>query len=294
MKYFTKLSWPFVIWLGALLIMGGCEDEEATPSGIAWPLPILDPADSSRVIVPAGFCVLGNNPEGWGNYTITDNPVWVDSFSLDRWEVTNQQYADFLDSALSDCTVFFVDGNIFDAPMDGELLIKISNEFSHLFYADSTDLIEVDAGFEQMPVTLVSWFGATAFADYYGRRLPTEAEWEKAARGASGAYGGVDGAGVGFAFPWGQAQPDASLANFGDSNGSPEPVESYPSGVSWFGAYQMAGNVSEWTATSIGSARVHRGGSFASDAEFLHTAARAIADPATTHRTLGFRCVGGN
>jgi len=278
--------------LAALLLFAGCEDEETASVGESPPEPILDPADSGMVIVPAGECILGNFPAGWGNYDAPENPVWIDSFSLDRHEATNQQYADYLDSALADSVIFYRDEKIYDAPENGHLLLEVTSEYCHIYFAGDTleFVFDVEEGFEQMPVVMVTWYGASSYAEYVGKRLPTEQEWERAARGLAETYGSLDGIGVGYLYPWGNEIPDEDLANFGDPNGSPMEVGSNGAGMSWFGAFGMAGNVTEWASTSAGSARIHRGGSFASDRELLQTAWRSLADPHTSFRTIGFRC----
>lgn len=281
----------FVGLLPLLLIFASCETNESSVAPI-FPTPIFNSQDSTQVLVPGGLCVLGDSPAGWGNYTLPagENPVQVDSFYLDRYEVSNQEYADYLDSALLAGQVFYLNGDVYDDTTSGHLLIELTSEYCHISWMDTVALFEVDEGFEPMPVVMVSWYGASAFAAFYGLRLPTEAEWEKAARGTSDALGSLQGAGVGFPYPWGDAAPDADLANFQNSTGAPEDVSSHPQGASWFGALNLAGNVSEWTATVEGSTRIHRGGSFLSTPDLLRTANRALADPITTYRSLGFRC----
>ena len=276
--------------LTAVFLCSGCQSDEDGEISITMPEPIPDPTDSLMVVVPAGYGVFGNLPDGWGNYEAAENPVWVDSFSIDRHEVTNQQYADYLNAAFANSLVFYASGDVYDAPVNGNLLLKLASDFSHIVFLGATEEFEAEAGFEGIPVVLVTWFGATAYADYFAKRLPTEPEWEKAARGISNAFGDVAGTGVGFVYPWGNAAPSSNLANFGEPNGAPVEAVSNNAGMSWFGAFCMAGNVSEWTSTSLGSSKIHRGGSFISDAEFIRTAARAFADPELAYRAMGFRC----
>lgn len=272
-----------------LCLFSGCDDESGD-QGFPTPQPIID---GDRVLVPAGYVVLGNTPDGWGNYELEPgiNPVYLDSFYIDRYEVTNQQYAAYLTTALNLGQVSMGDSDdVYDAVSD-ILLIEISSQYCHITYDSFTDTFEVEDGFVDWPVVMVSWYGAYNYSTFYGERLPTESEWEKTARGDASFFGMYDGIGIGYPYPWGDARPNETLTNFGDSEGAPESVYYHLEGMSWFGAYNMAGNVREWTATSIGSAKIHRGGSFLSPPEYLRTAARAYTDPIVTERGIGFRCV---
>lgn len=244
-----------------------------------------------RVLVPAGFVVLGDQPAGYGNYTVSqnENPVWVDSFYLDRWEVSNQQYVDYLNSALDSNRIYISGGFVLENGTDN-LFMAYSAPASRIRFVDSLSHFEVETGYEDVPVVMVSWYGAGGYAEFYEKRLPTESEWEKAARGVSSEFGELNGTGVGYKYPWGNDAPSYFLANYGNNFGTPEPVDSYPEGMSWFGAFNLAGNVSEWTATQIGSARVRRGGSYLSNPDDLRCAARYLTDPITTHPSIGFRC----
>jgi formylglycine-generating enzyme required for sulfatase activity len=142
--------------------------------------------------------------------------------------------------------------------------------------------------------------------------LPTEAEWEKAARGTSSANGVYPGTsiGVGFSYPWGNAPPDAQHANFGDLFGSPRAVESFPNGaIAWGGVsvFDLAGNAAEWCADwrgayvnphlppQTGVVKVVRGGHYSSgsptSAPELLAGYRTGQTPATASSQIGFRCV---
>ncbi len=159
-----------------------------------------------------------------------------------------------------------------------------------------------------LPRETVSWFDAVAHCDSRGARLPTEAEWEYAARGPDG-----------LGFPWGDAF-DGSLVNYCDSNCRYEwadasssdgyqntaPVGSYPGGVSWVGAYDLSGNVWEWVSDwygpypsaaqvnpsgpNSGDGRALRGGSLLNHAPAARGTSRDEQNPDFTGNNLGFRC----
>jgi formylglycine-generating enzyme required for sulfatase activity len=135
------------------------------------------------------------------------------------------------------------------------------------------------------PVIGVSWHDATAYAKWAGKRLPSEAEWEYAARGGL----------AGQRYVWGDETPTAERANYGSNVGKPTAVGSYP--ANGYGLYDMAGNVGEWCQDWYNSDRkyrVLRGGFWGYDAGLLRVAARDGSFPDSRRFGDGFRCVSGS
>lgn len=202
------------------------------------------------VYVPEGTFIMGSN-DGYEDEK-PEHEVYLDAFWIGQTEVTNEQYEKCFEA--SECT----------KPNNPDWG---TNEFW--------------AKYDKHPVTYVTWEQANDYAQWAGGRLPTEAEWEKAARGPDGNI-----------YPWGNELPNDDLLNFNNSVGSTTAVGSYPNGKSFYGAYDMAGNVYEWvadwyefdyrnssslrnpTGPETGEHHVLKGGQYSFDASFMRCSER--------------------
>jgi iron(II)-dependent oxidoreductase len=236
------------------------------------------------VEIPGGTFVMG---DAEGEADEAPRRVTVEPFRLMRTEVTNRMFKAFIDSSghRTDGERSGV-GNVWD----GKWRRVSGADWRNPFGPESSI-----AGREDYPVIQVSARDASAFCRFYGLRLPTEAEWEFAARGTDGRR-----------FPWGNAAPDDGSmrrANFGtveccapsDNDGyeTTAPVGSFPSGVSPFGVLDMAGNVWEWTASEFpgrpGSVTL-RGGGWGNNPYCLRVSYRHANPPDIGLDMVGFRC----
>ena len=166
-------------------------------------------------LIPAGEFEMGGNASNAESDEKPAHTVDVEAFYIDKYEVTNAQYKKFVDAN--------------PQWQKDNIPHKIHNGKYLNLWQDNT----YPPGKENHPVVYVSWYAAMAYAKWAGKRLPTEAEWEKAARG------GV----VGIKYPWGDLI-DPSKANYGGEVGDTRPVGSYPPND--YGLYDMVGNVMEW------------------------------------------------
>ena len=249
-----------------------------------------DPTPEGRVSIPAGEFQMGSNHPGADDAEQPVHTVYINAFYMDKYEVTNAQFQKFV-LANTD----WQKGQIDRAFHNGHYLAHWNGN-------------DYPSGKADHPVVYVSWYAAMAYAAWAGKRLPTEAEWEYAARGGL----------VGKKYPWGD-DIDKGQANYGDNIGDTTAVDKYP--PNGYGLHDMAGNVWEWCLdeydedfyvdsprdnplsgahnvdwvinnfTTIQMDRVMRSGAWGVDPGFLAVANRAWTPPSSTFPTAGFRCV---
>jgi formylglycine-generating enzyme required for sulfatase activity len=246
----------------------------------------ISPQDGMPLVyVPAGEFLMGSTDQDPGA-DIDEKPqhrVFLEAFWMGQTEVTNAMFAAFLSEK----------GNQVE-----ERATWLNAAASQVqIVQDQNGEWQPRLGFEDHPVAFVTWYAARAYCAWAGGRLPTEAEWEKAARGVN------DGI-----FPWG-GEIDCSRANYLDCNLTGSlPVGSLLAGASPYNALDMTGNVWEWVADwhaadyytrspaenpagpETGLARVVRGGSWLFDAKHARPANRRSDGPLITKPDYGFRC----
>jgi gamma-glutamyl hercynylcysteine S-oxide synthase len=257
----------------------------------------------AEVLVPGGAFTMGTSTEPWAlDNERPAHTVHVDAFWMDTTPVTNRAYTEFVEAGgYDDARWWTADGW---AHRQAEGLV--APRFWHRG-ADGTwwrtrfGVVEPVPADE--PVVHVCWYEADAYARWAGRRLPTEAEWEKAARHDPAADRSRR-------YPWGDADPGPEHANLGQRHLRPAPVGSYPGGASAYGVHQLVGDVWEWTSTDFhgypGFApfpyreysevffgpryKMLRGGSFGTDAAAIRGTFRNWDHPIRRQIFAGFRC----
>ncbi len=246
-----------------------------------------------------------NIPQGQFTWGSDDDSRSIEyDYEISKYEITNAQYLIYLEQALVSNDIVVTDITV-EGFYEGETAFPAGTyEYLDLDGHDcgivySNGKFSIKSGYKDHPVVEVSWFGAFAFAHYYGWNLPTDEEWEKAARGNTG-----------FDYPWGDTI-DSTNANYWKSE---DPYEkgvwkeyplTTPAGYfngsiynnfqttdspSPYGAYDMAGNVGEWTMndTTISRYRTVRGGNWDVIEDFLYTWDQ-YKYPASGQGYIGFR-----
>ena len=244
------------------------------------------------VLVPSGKFIMGADDGIQGE--LPRKNVNVRSFYIDKWEVTNGQYRQFLDwvQANTDRSVRHP-----DQPLSKDHTPRYWKSYRpELLRKTGMDRLQHfnDATFRdpEHPVVGIDWFDAYAYARWAGKRLPTEAEWEKAARGTDGRL-----------WPWGN-EWDFAKCNSGGYEWKGErdgfiytaPAKQYDEGVSPYGCFNMAGNAWEWTSeasspeNAVRTEMIVKGGGSNSYPSWVRGAARKAHEREFRYFCLGFRC----
>jgi formylglycine-generating enzyme required for sulfatase activity len=265
----------------------------ATTEPTATPIPnfrVSEKDKADEIYIPAGEFIMGTDDKdaqhtldnGVAFPEVPAHTVYLDGYWIDKYEVTNARYA--LCVADGGCTPPW-----------------INSSYTRTEYYGNPE-------FDQYPVIMVDWWQADTFCKWAGKRLPTEAEWEKAARGTDGRK-----------YPWGNDPISNDKANFCDINcpkahanptfndgyGDTAPVGSFPNGASPYGVMDMAGNVWEWTSTipmaypymaddgreaGDGYQYIWRGGPWSNGTWWIRASMRYRSVPKYWYNNLGFRC----
>lgn len=237
----------------------------------------------TMVLVPAGEFIMGNDLGEQDERPA--HTVFLDSFYIDTYEVTNEQYAVFL-NAQGNQTIDDVPWYSYSVASYNSI-VKEGNTWN------------AKSAFTNHPVNRVTWGGAQAYCTWRGGSLPSEAQWEKAARGTDSRT-----------YPWGNSGLGCSVANVLRCQQSTTAVGSYPAGNSPYGVADLAGNVWEWVLdwylpgyyktsptsnplnSGQGTYRVLRGGAWNyAHTKFAITTDRYQSTPYSADDTVGFRCV---
>jgi formylglycine-generating enzyme required for sulfatase activity len=231
--------------------------------------------------VPAGSFIMGSidGPED----ERPQHQINLGEYFIDRTKITNAQFAQFMNARGVKAA-------------DGQIWYDIEDSDARIHRRDGR--WQADAGHEYHPVVEASWYGALAYCAWAGKRLPTEAEWEKAARGGDGRK-----------YPWGEQAPNSTRAHFNSGWNDFRPVGSSAKGASPYGMLDAAGNGWEWVSSAYlpypynpndgredltrVQVRVTRGGGQDSRADELTTTHRGrhvSRNPRGGHHNIGFRC----
>jgi serine/threonine-protein kinase len=220
--------------------------------------------------VPEGKSQMGD--VNGSNDERPEQEIYLNAFWIDKYEVVNEQYS------------ICVQDGVCSEPSE-------TKSFTRKEYYGTEE-------FDNFPVVYVNWYQASEYCQWAGGSLPTEAQWEKAARGSDGRT-----------YPWGEEEPTCALVNFGDCIGDTNSAGSYPKGASPYGVMEMSGNVMEWvadwyigdfysvmptenpTGPTNGKVRAIRGGNWQHGEIGIHSFNRFWARPLISWSELGFRCV---
>ena len=307
--YRWSTCWTICL-LGLMLLEAACGNsatEDSNPNE-----EVKKPSLENMVLIPAGEFLMGSSEDEGAFDEHPQHKVYLDAFYIDKYEVTNAQFKEFVEA-----TGYVTDaerkgyGEVWNPKADSPNLrlhtFDVNWRCPHAWlYTESRPHPKAWENYNiedkmDYPVVQVSWNDAQAYATWAGKRLPTEAEWEKAARGNDGKK-----------WPWG-SKFDLNIgsvtihANIGSDG--PLPVGCFPTGISSYGVYNLAGNVQEWVADwyapdyyscsqrdnpkgpDTGQFRVIRGGSWRHFKSYqVLSANRAYQVLDYSSNFIGFRC----
>ena len=243
----------------------------------------IEPIRGETVPIPGGSFMMGS--DDFAEAESPPHPVAVNPFRMDKFEITNRQYAAYLNAIQ----------RVVDA--EGNELVDIGDRDLQLgFTVNGLEILNPEAA--DHPVVEVSWYGAVAYCEWAGGRLPTEAEWEYAARGTDGRH-----------YPWANDPLDIGLLFDWSTAGPTAAVGSHKEDVSFFGVSDMGGNVAEWVldwydqhyykispqdnprGPEMGIGRTARGGATSPRPRDMRVTVRRRYSPGVTGRSVGFRWV---
>lgn len=263
----------FINKILAILVLAGCQRSIMPPIVRDWTHHhlILPINRMEMVYIPAGEFLMGSEPGEPGS-TEDENPqhrVYLDGYWISMFPVTNTMYQRCVRAKVCQYSV-----------------------------ERETNPRSRDPLFADHPAVHMTWTDAQHYCEWMGGRLPTEAEWEKAARGPNG-----------WKYPWGNMHPNMNITNAKNMVGDTTPVGMFPDDRSYYGLYDMGGNVREWVAdwynadfysesptenpqgAASGEKKVLKGASWGDIYRFTRTANRLAHFPESPGHNRGFRCV---
>lgn len=282
---------PTIVSTNTLVPPTATMEPTFTPTEVVDPnFRVSEKDQAEQIFIPAGEFLMGTNDKDAQHFLgngvaypeVPEHTIYLDGYWIDKYEVTNARYEICVEEGA--CTPPWVN------------------------FSNTREEYYGNPEFDNYPVIMVDWWQASAYCEWAGGRLPTEAEWEKAARGTDGRK-----------YPWGNDPITGELANFCDKNCTREhanpgfddgyadtaPVGSYPNGASPYGVMDMAGNVWEWTSTvpelypydpndgredPDGYYHIWRGGPWSNGTWWIRSTLRYKSVPKYWYENLGFRC----
>ena len=305
LRHYTKLSITIMI---LMVICVACSNSPVESDNQNKEYLDFEKILKDMVLIPAGDFLMGSLEDEGSFDEHPQHKVYLDAFYMDKYEVTNVQFKEFVDKT----------GYVTDAERSGVGEVWNPAELGGMkrgFYRGPNwrqphvwqegrphpDSWESDVDRMNYPVTQVSWNDAQAYAKCMSKRLPTEAEWEKAARGTDGRK-----------FPWGDVfnlDIKGITTHTNVASMDMAPVGSFATGISPYGIFNMAGNVQEWVADwyasdyyihsqknnpkgpDTGKFRVIRGASWRqTDGDYARNSSRSYNSPGRSSNFIGFRC----